>query len=360
MRDVSLIVGEHQAGERQGDDHAQHPHQRTPDGEGEKDDGRIEAGDVPHDARYDEAVLYDLHHRKDHNGRGQNDPEVAARIGRLQYGKHDGRDEAHHLQVGNHVEQADEEAQTDSQREVDNQETDAEEDADTECHEGLSAEIAVHGLLYIGKQMHHMGAVFQRDEVNPPLGNALVVEQDEDHIEQNEQEGEEAEEQVDRLRQQLPDAWQALLQCRQEVLLMEQTAQVVRIDILPQELAQRTGHIAAIVRIREIGYQQVLHPAKLFEHGRNKEVENRSTYHQQREQRTEDGKNTHLHTQAILEEGDHGIDHIGNEPCDEEGEQHAAQPLEQHQQGDDDAAQYDTADETVEGDFLLSHGCSEL
>ena len=52
---------------------------------------------------------------------------------------------------------------------------------------------------------------------------------------------------------------------------------------------------------------------------------------------------------------DQGVYQIGNEPCDEEWQQYAAQTLEEHKDADNDDTEYDTSDKTVECNLFTFH-----
>lgn len=357
--DETLVVGEHQRGEGQGDNHAQHSHQRAPDGEGEQDDGGVQSGDFPHHARYDEAVLNGLYNGEHRDGGRQNQPEVAARVRRFQDGEQDGGHEAYDLQVGNQVQQSDEHPQSDGERKVDDEEADAEQDTHAQRHERLSAEISVHALLHVVQQAGDEGAVFLRYQVNPAAGDAFVVQQDEDDVEQNQEDGEDAEQQADGLGQQRPQRGHRLLDGAHQAPLAEQLEDELRVDVLFQELGQRRGHVAVGDSAGEVGNHQVLHLAELLRHRRHQQVEGGDADQQQGEQRAEDGDDAALQLQPVLEEGDQRIHQVGDEPGDEEGQQHAAQTLQEHQRADDDNPDDDASDEAVEGDFLAFHdeGC---
>ena len=64
-----------------------------------------------------------------------------------------------------------------------NKESDAEQDTHAECHECLSAEIAVHaGLDVRGETKRHPLILF-RKKCDPSVGNLLVIEQDKKEVE---------------------------------------------------------------------------------------------------------------------------------------------------------------------------------
>ena len=176
-------------------------------------------------------IKLDLHHGEYGDGGGKNQPEIASGVCRFQDGEDDGGDKTEELQVGHHVEGTDEQSQSYCQREVDNQEADAEQDTYAERHESLSAEVAVHALLHVVQQAGDERAVFLRDKVDPSFGNAFVIQQDEDDVEQNQEEREEAEQQVDGFGKQRPYLGYRLFEGIQEAFLSQQLVQELDVDV---------------------------------------------------------------------------------------------------------------------------------
>ena len=147
---------------------------------------------MTHDAWGEEHVLYGLYHSEDRECHEQDDPEVLSRVGCLEHGQQDGRDEAHDLEVGHHVEQTDEETQSDGHREADDEEADTEEHAYTERYERLSAEVGVHAVLYVLDDGCRILALSCGDVLHPALGDSLVVAEDEEHVEQHNEDTQQA------------------------------------------------------------------------------------------------------------------------------------------------------------------------
>ena len=126
FKHISLVVGQEYGSERQCDDESDEPEQTAPYGERKQYHCGVEACHLAHDAWCEHPVLYGLHHAEDDDGRQYDGPEACARVVRLEYGKYDGRDEAHHLQVRHEVEHADEESERYGKRKVDDEESDGE------------------------------------------------------------------------------------------------------------------------------------------------------------------------------------------------------------------------------------------
>lgn len=177
-----VVVGQHEGGEWQGDNHTQHAKQAAPYGEGQQDDGGIEARNLTHYLGYDDAILNDLNDTEDNHCQCQYQPKVLPCVGCFQQSEQYGGNQGYQLQVGNHVQQADEEAEAYGHGEIDNEESDAEQYAYKESYEGLATEIAVHAYLYVGDDGLHEVAVLGRDKFEPTCGYGLVIEQDEEYV----------------------------------------------------------------------------------------------------------------------------------------------------------------------------------
>jgi len=111
---ILVVVSQNEGGERQGDNHAQNAEQAAPYGEGKQDDGGVEARNLAHHFGDDDGILYDLYHTEDNHGQSQNYPEVLPCVGSFQQSEQYGGHQGYQLQVGHHVQQADEEAEADS------------------------------------------------------------------------------------------------------------------------------------------------------------------------------------------------------------------------------------------------------
>ena len=98
-----LVIREHQGGQGKGDDHAKHPHQGTPYGKREKNNGGIQPGYFSHNAGNEYHVLDGLHQHKHNDSSQQDEPEVTTSIGCFQHGQDNGGNVTNDLQIGHHI-----------------------------------------------------------------------------------------------------------------------------------------------------------------------------------------------------------------------------------------------------------------
>ena len=355
-----VVVGQHEGGERQGDDHAQHAEQTAPHGEGEQDDGGVEARNLAHHLGHDDAVLNDLHDAEDNHRQCQYEPEVLPRVGRLQQGEQHGGHQGYQLQVGDHVQQADEEAEADGHGEIDDEESDAEHHAHEEGHEGLAAEVAVHVHLHVGDDGLHKLAVLGGHELDPAVGDGLIVEQDEEDVEQDDERGEDAHHEADRVVDEAPNLGHEAAQGVAQVLFGEELLQVVGVDVLLDEVLHCAGDGGVAAALGEVLHEQVLQPHELLYDRGNKENPCRGEQQHDGEHGAQDGHHAVVHPQAVLVELHQRIEEVGHEPGDEEGEQHTAQVVDQVEESDEQGHCQQAADETVEGDFLFQHMIDDI
>ncbi len=189
---ISLVVGDDEGGEREGDDETYETEQAAPDGEGEKDDGGVEASDFAHDAWGEHPVLDGLHHAEDDDGGKDDAPETLACVVGFEQGEDDGGDEANDLEIGHKVEEPDEESEGNGEGKVDDEESDGEEDADAEGNDRLSSEVAVHAFLQVEHDVVYDAALTSGHEFEEPFRHEFVIDQDEEEVDDGDEGGDEA------------------------------------------------------------------------------------------------------------------------------------------------------------------------
>ena len=93
----------------------------------------------------------------------------------------------------------------------------------------------------------------------------------------------------------------------------------------------------------------------LFDHRRydqEEEAREQTTHH---DEGAQDAQDAILHVAAILEEPDHWEQDVGNEPRQEEGGEHAAQTIEQHDDAYRDDDPYQATHKRIEGNLVTIH-----
>ena len=86
------------------------------------------------------------------------------------------------LQIGHHVQQPDEHSEHDGQRHADYGKSDAEQDADAERHESLTAEIVVHAVFDVACHGKHYGAALRGHHAAEAAEQTFVVEHYEHYV----------------------------------------------------------------------------------------------------------------------------------------------------------------------------------
>ena len=351
----TTVVGETERGERQGYDEADEAQQGPPYGQGQEDDGGIEPGDVTHDARCQVHVLDGLHDGKDDESQQQDNPEVLSRLDAFHQGQDDGGDEANQLQIGHQIEKAYEQAQADGHRKVDDEETYREQNAHDEGYERLPTEVGIHAALHVFGQLGHKFALALWDELKPSVGDFLIVEQDEEHIEEDNEDREDAEYEAQRLVDEVPGLPQGVLQGIDDALLLDEFHDVVVVDevgdnlfclfcnaALPQIFLSHRGYVFAYF-------------CHLADEGRNDEVQNTSQCSEHEDECHDDAQDAVAQPATELEKTNKGINHIGQQPCNEEGQQHGTQVLDEQPDADQQNDNRHRTYEAVKCNFPFSH-----
>ena len=114
----------------------------------------------------------------------------------------------------------------------------------------------------------------------PPIGNAFIVQQDENDVQQDHKHGKEAKEDIDGFGQQPPDPWQGCFQGGQYVTAVQDFRQLLDVDMFTQKFGQLQRDSAAPVAVREIFYQQIFQAGKFLNHGRHQQIESQSAHQQ--------------------------------------------------------------------------------
>ncbi len=184
LGDIALPVCHDEGGERKGYYESDEAEERAPYGEREQEYGWVESHLLAHYLWCHDHINDDLHNGEDEKGEAEDYPETLSGIERLKSCEESGRDEGEGVEIWHEVEDTDKDAETDSHWEVYDGEADAEEYAHGEGYEALSAHVCVEGVAGILCQFlpEVMGGLWE--DAYPVLGEILVVEQDEEHIEE--------------------------------------------------------------------------------------------------------------------------------------------------------------------------------
>ena len=344
----AAVVGDEDGGEREGDDQADEAEEGAPDGEGEEDDGGVEPHGLAHDARSEEHILDDLHDAEDGEGGKEETPEAAPLVGALDHGEGDGGYKANELEIRHHVEQTDEHAQADSHGEVDDEEADAEQHADAESDERLTAEVGAHATFDILGDAPAEVAVLGGDKFDPTLGDALVVEQDEEEIEQSGEDSEQSHEERDRAGDKVDELRERLAHALDDIVVLHERHPTVVGDILVDERLDSPTKFAVVGKFADIHQRDILEFHHLGNGGRDDEQEKTSEDGEDDEQADEDAQRATTEVATILEEAHHRIHHVGKNPRHEERNEHTAERAQQQSANHEATHPKGDTNETVE------------
>ena len=356
FKDEASVVGETQRREGQGYYETDEAQQRTPHGEREENDGRVQAHDLAHDAWREVHVLDGLHDGKHGQRHEQDNPEVLPRLEALHEGQHDGGDEADELEVGHQVEDADEQAQADGHGEVDDEEPDGEEDAHDEGDERLAAEVGVHAVLHVVAQVLEEGAVGCWEQLYPAFGEAFVVDQDEEHVEEDDEDGEDAGYPAECLDDEVPDLDESRLHGVAHVVLLNELHDVVFVEEALDVGTQVFGDALLAQVLLGYGHDVLADFCCLLNDGGHDEHEQSHQGGHDQDEGHGDAEYAVAQSAAVLQEDDQGVDHVGQQPGDGEGQEHGTEVLDEQPQAHDNQDHDEVAHETVEGYFLFGHG----
>ena len=95
-----------------------------------------------------------------------------------------------------------------------------------------------------------------------------------------------------------------------------------------------------------------IQPLELFDHWRNDEIEHTADDGKDHDHGDDNRQGTHPHMKFVLHKLHHRIEQIGEEPRDEERQQHTAQIVHQQEYGQDDGSDSYPTYETIKCDFL--------
>ena len=84
--------------------------------------------------------------------------------------------------------------------------------------------------------------------------------------------------------------------------------------------------------------ENVLHFVELLNHGRDDEIEHAADDHHNHQESHDDAQRPDAQMELVFDEFHNRIEQIGQQPCNEEGQQHAAQIIEQQQHGQHNGA----------------------
>ena len=174
-----------EGGERKGYYESDEAEERAPYGEREQEYGWVESHLLAHNLWCYHHINNDLYDSKDEERKTEYHPETLPGIERLESSEEGGRNESEGVEVWHEVENADKDAETYSHRESDDSEAYAEKNAHSEGNEALSAYVCVEGISRILCQFLPEMVRGLREDAYPVLGEILVVEQDEEHIEEH-------------------------------------------------------------------------------------------------------------------------------------------------------------------------------
>ena len=349
--DIPLPIGDEQCGERKSHDEAYESQQGSPYRETEQQDSRIQSHGFPHDLWGDDEIGDDLYDDEYQDGFSENEPEILSCIRSFQHSQEGGGNQGESMQIGDEVEDADQDAETDAHGKVDDGESDAEHDAHTKSYHALSADIVIEFPFHVRHQFVPEGPVLLGEYLHPFVGERFVVHQDEEHVQQGNHRCHDADDHACRLAKEVEQFGYRGLQSVAEVLALEESGD--GFAVVMQPCLNRGGKVVDMRGVVEIACHHITQFLELLKHRRDDQVEQASQDGTHEDQRDDDGQGSGGDVQPVLYELDDGVEQVGHEPCDEEGQKHTAQIVDDKQYGEDCRRYQKPADELVEGDFLV-------
>ena len=343
--DILVVIGQEEGCQRQGDDEADKAEERAPDREREQDDGGIETHGLAHDLGGKEEVLDALHDDINGHARPPYRPEVDVGVGAVDEAEDGRRHDGDELEIGHHVEQADEEAEDDGEGQADDDEADAEEDADAEGDESLTAEVVVHAVFDVVADAVGARAVFWGHHALEAAKQALVVEHDEDDVEDDDKPVEDAEDKVEATADEAHGEVEEVL----DVLARHLLGYRLEVDGAAEVVVEGLGDEGNLTGGLGVAPDKLGHLVHLVDDGGNEEDTDDDDDENRLEEGHENGQQARAHAEeaaVILHEG---LEHVGYEPRDAEGQQHRLEDVNEpdgaEERGDGD----EQADDAVEG-----------
>lgn len=347
------VVGKHQRGGWQGDNHAYESEQAPPDGERQQDDGGVEPYGLVHDAGDEDGFLDDLHHQHDDACCDKYPPEVLAGIGCLHQSQEDHRDNGGNLQIGHDIEHTHKKAEANGHGEVDDEETDAEKDAYTKRDERLAAEVVAHTLLHIVAECHYALTILLGNEAYPSTPKRLVVVEDEEDVHQHHKSGYHDAYHVERLGYHIPYLGQGALDELAYTVGREVSLDLTHVDMLANKLIDYSGDGAVVSSRGEIVGDKLLEHDKLLNDGRHYSKADAYDKGHEEQQHREDGEGAALKSELVLKELHYRVYQIAKQPCDEEGQQGSTQTAYEKISYHTSSYGDKTSDEAVKSDFFV-------
>jgi len=280
---------------------------------------------MSHDFRSKDHILDDLYDAEHEQRESEDDPEVFAGLSRSHPAEQRHRNQSDGLQIRDEVKNADEKSEEYGEREADDLESDGEQDAHAECDERLSAEVAVHAMFHVACEISNEGAVFLRDQMDPSVGDLLIVEEDEEEIEEDDEDDGDADDDGDGAREQRPGFGQHLFGDVDNVIDAEIRHDLVHVEMRLYEVdpfLRNEGNAAALERV---GLQDLVEPCRLFRYRRNDERADAGDDQNHGDEGGEHGEYAHAEMEFILEKLHQRLHHIGQQPGDEKREQRITQ-----------------------------------
>ena len=170
------------------------------------------------------------------------------------------------------------------------------------------------------------GTIFLRKDFNPVGCEIFVVQEDEKRVEQRDERCYDAEQDAGRLAHQRENLGHSGVEGVAEVLAMQKFGDLFLVTFNPvRDIFCEVVGVGCLVQpLRE----NVLHLVGLLNHGRNDEIEHAADDNHDHKEGHDDAQRPYAQMELVFDEFHNRIEQIGQQPCDEEWQQHAAQIVE--------------------------------
>ena len=281
-----------------------------------------------------EHVLNNLHHYIYKEYAAHEQPEVVARLGGAQEGQNDGGHDACHLQIGHKTNHADKHAQAYGHGEADEQKAYRKHDAVAQGYEKLPTEIAAEIFLEVGHHPLCRGAAMNGDKLYPTLGIAVEVEHEEEEVQEGYHRSADIDKRGGGPHQHIPKAGHHTLDGRKQTAAAQEPLHLWMLHGALKQFAKRLRNRRIAPLIFEITGPHALQVATLVEQRRHYQPAQQCQHAHRQHKGEQHARHAKAQPTRMLEEIDHGIQHIGQQPRHHEGQQHGAEIVQGQKDGD--------------------------
>ena len=199
------------------------------------------------------------------------------------------------------------------------------------------------------------GARLLGEYLNPVVGEIFVVEQDEEHVEQGDERCNDADDQTGGVSEETEHLRHSLLQTISKVLAAEELLYCLLVSLQPFLYGAR--YAIDVCRCLYVLRDEASQLLELLYHGRDDEIDHQAYHGNDGNERDNDAQCSRGDMHTILHKLHGGVEQIGQEPGNEEGQQHVAEVVHGSKHKDDQRCHACPTNELVECYLFLHRDC---